>query len=61
MLMNRIDKTDNYRDYKTRVAVIIDDSIEIHIGKEDILRLYNPIALEFGSVVVAFCDSWEFV
>ena len=60
-VMDIIDDTEEYRDFDAHVAVILDESIDILIGEEKTLRLYDPHGLFLESVVVAFCDSWELV
>jgi hypothetical protein len=60
-VMDLINETEQYRDYEIHVAVILEDSIDILIGEEKSLRLYDPHGLFLDSVVIAFCDSWEVV
>jgi hypothetical protein len=58
--MNKIDETDEYKDYKVNIAIIIDnEEIEIAINKENTLKQYFPWTIEISSVVVEFCESWE--
>lgn len=60
-VMDRVNATDEYKDYKIHVAVIIEESIDIYINKEGTLRVYNPHGLEYYSVVILFCNDWEII
>ena len=60
-VMDRIDETAEYRDYEIHVAVVLDESIDIYINQDQIIRLYNFHGLEYHSVVVAFVDSVEII
>jgi hypothetical protein len=60
-VMDRIDETQEYRDYEIHVAVVLDESIDIYINQDQIIRLYNFHGLEYHSVVVAFVDSAEII
>ena len=60
-VMHCINVTEEYKEYKIHVAVILKESIDIFIEEDDILRIYNPHGLEMESIVVLFCDTWELI
>jgi hypothetical protein len=60
-VMDRIEFTEEYKEYIVHLAIVLEESIDIFIDEEKILRLYNPHGLEYGSLIVVFCDNWEFI
>ena len=61
-IMDSIATTVENRDYEVKIIAIVIESGSTHIfNSGEMIRIYNFQSIEFGSIVVAFCDDWGII